>query len=49
MVIYSALKYTIVLNENVVGSAISRRPIPAEFYRIIYISECQNNMSDVGN
>lgn len=50
MVIYSALKYTIVLNENMVGSAISR----GDRYQlnsicIIYISECQNNMSDVGN
>lgn len=49
MVIYAALKSTIVLNENMVGSAISRRPVPAEFYRIRYIPECQNNMSDVIN
>lgn len=32
MVIYAALKSTIVLNENTVRSAISRRPVPAEFY-----------------
>lgn len=49
MVIYAALKSTIVLNENTVGSAISRRPVPAEFYRIRYIPKCQNNMPDVIN
>lgn len=48
MVIYAVLKSTIVLNENTVGSAISR-PVAAEFYRIRYISECQNNMPDVIN
>jgi len=49
MVIYAVLKSTNVLNENTVGSAISRRPVPAKFYRIRYIPECQNNMPGVIN